>query len=528
MTLPEAFWQEARKRPWKFCLADSGGKQVSYGEALIAAVALAGKLRNRDDGHDKIGILLPPSVAGALVNIAVSINHKISVNLNYTVSKESLASIIKQCEMRTVITSRQFLEKSGIALTCDVVFVEDLLKAITTMDKIIAAFKAFLAPAMFSYFLVFGKKSDRDIEKIATIMFTSGSTGDPKGVMLSHGNITSNLEGLYQVFHVEPEDVIMGVLPFFHSFGFTGCLWFPLLSGIGAVYHFNPLDAKTIGKLVPKHQATIMMSTPTFLNTYIGRCEPEQFKTLRVVVVGAEKLKTNVAKAFEDKFSIRPMEGYGCTELSPIVSINLPDFRNAEFHQRAHKPGKIGLPLPGVAVRIIDQATGQLSGVDQDGLMFVKGPNVMKGYLNRPEETAKVIQDGWYCTGDIANMDDDGFITITDRLSRFSKIGGEMVPHIKVEEVIHTMINASEPMAVVTSVPDEKKGEKLVVFFKGDFTADQLAEALQQSELPKLWIPGRDSFFKIDEIPLLGTGKIDLGSVKRKAMAILTNERSHS
>jgi acyl-[acyl-carrier-protein]-phospholipid O-acyltransferase/long-chain-fatty-acid--[acyl-carrier-protein] ligase len=208
------------------------------------------------------------------------------------------------------------------------------------------------------------------------------------------------------------------------------------------------------------------------------------------------------------------------TELSPIVSINLPDTRGPA-RQSTFKPGKIGLPLPGVAVKILDQETGKPKEVNEDGLLFVKGPNVMKGYLHRDSETRDVIQDGWYRTGDIANLDDDGFLMITDRLSRFSKIGGEMVPHLKVEESIHDCLNAAEPMCVVTSVPDEKRGERLVVLYKGDVDRDLLLQGLKQSGLPKLWIPEAGSFFKIDDFPVLGTGKLDLAWMKRKALELV-------
>ncbi len=352
---------------------------------------------------------------------------------------------------------------------------------------------------------------------LATIMFTSGSTGNPKGVELTHANIISNLEALYQVFHVKDQDRILGILPFFHSFGYTATLWFPLLSGIGAVYHMNPLDARTVGKLVEEHQATILMATPTFINAYMLRCTREQFQTLRAVVVGAEKLKEKLATAFKEKFGIELMEGYGCTELSPIAAISLPDFIGEGEVQKAFKAGTIGLPLPGVAIKILNTQTLQPVGPNENGLMFVKGPNVMRGYLNRPEETAKVIQDGWYLTGDIANMDEEGFITITDRLSRFSKIAGEMVPHIKIEEKIHEILNATQQVCVITSIPDDKKGEKLVVFYIGDVDIGKLVESLNASDLPKLWIPDAAAFRKIETIPLLGSGKLDLSAIKRMA-----------
>ncbi|MCR4337775.1 MAG: MFS transporter, partial [Candidatus Omnitrophica bacterium] len=517
LTLPESFWREARKHPSKFCIADSSGKRLNYGLTLISSVAVARKLKEKIDQEETIGILLPPSVGGALVNIAVSILNKVPVNINYTSPQEAIASVIKQCAMQYIITSRTFLEKTGIEVTCDKILIEDIVGSISKAEKIKSTLMSLVFPAAVSHRLIFGPKDCREHEKLATIMFTSGSTGEPKGVMLTHGNITSNLEGLYQVFNIQNDDVMLGILPFFHSFGFTGTLWFPLISGIGAVYHVNPLDAKVIGKLVHDYKATILMTTPTFLSSYIRRCEPQQFKSLRMVTVGAEKLKDNLAEEFKNKFDIEPMEGYGCTELSPVVSINLPDHEKDGSIQKAQKRGTIGLPLPGIAIKIVDQNTRQLLGPGQSGLLLIKGPNVMKGYLNQPERTQEAIKDGWYSTGDVAQMDEDGFITITDRLSRFSKIGGEMVPHIKIEEAIHKVLGSAEQVAVVTSIPDERKGEKLVVFYTKDLDIPALVNGLKNDGLPNLWIPDGNLFYRIEAIPLLGSGKLDLGTIKQKA-----------
>lgn len=525
LTLAQNFFKQARRHPKQFCIADSSGKSLTYGLTLISSVALAGRLKKALAEEDKVGILIPPSVGGALVNIAVGILNKVPVNLNYTASKEALASIVEQCQMHTCIASRALLEKTGIQLSCRMIFIEDIIASIQSADRIKAVFKAFMFPQVLANKLVFGKFRNLDNQQLATIMFTSGSTGEPKGVMLTHANVTSNLEGLYQVFEFDKNDKILGTLPFFHSFGFTGTLWFPLLSGMGAVYHSNPLDSKVVGKLVDDFKATILMSTPTFLGAYIRRCEPEQFKSLRFVMVGAEKLKTSLAEEFKNKFGIEPMEGYGCTELSPIGCINLPDYNSEQVLQKAHKPGTIGLPLPGIAMRIVDQNTFVLLATNQDGVLLVKGPNVMKGYLNQPHKTADVIRDGWYVTGDVARMDDDGFITITDRLSRFSKIGGEMVPHIKVETKIHELLGVSEQTCVVTSVPDNKKGERLVVLCLSTVDIPALIEKLKTSGLPNLWVPGSDMFIRVDAFPILGTGKLDLTGIKRKALELAGTEK---
>lgn len=525
MTLSETFYKAVRRHPLRKCIADSSGKNLNYAMTLVSAVALANQLKKKLGEQKNIGILVPPSVAGVLVNIAVSFLNKVPVNLNYTTSKETLAAIMEQCEARYVITSQSFLEKAKIEAPGELIIVEDIVKEIRRADRIKAFIESFIVPIFMANRIIFKKSQQRSLQDLATIMFTSGSTGVPKGVMLTHFNIISNLEGLYQVFHMKDNEVFMGVLPFFHSFGFTATLWLPLLSGSFAVYHHNPLDAKMIGKLVDKHKATILKATPTFLNAYTRRCEVEQFKSLRVVVVGAEKLKEQVARAFIDKFHIEPMEGYGCTELSPIVSLNLPDYTGPEGRQKAHKFGSIGQPLPGIAIRIVDQNTFEPVREGGSGLLLIKGPNVMKGYLNRDDLTKQVIKDGWYITGDIAMVDEDGFIAITDRLSRFSKIAGEMVPHIKVEEAIHQMLNTPDQKCVVTSVSDEKKGEKLVVICLPDVDVSSLTAGLKQSGLPNLWIPGEDCFHKVDAIPLLGSGKIDLGKIKQIAKEVFETQR---
>jgi acyl-[acyl-carrier-protein]-phospholipid O-acyltransferase/long-chain-fatty-acid--[acyl-carrier-protein] ligase len=360
-----------------------------------------------------------------------------------------------------------------------------------------------------------------NLDDVATVIFSSGSTGEPKGVMLTHYNIGSNIAQLAQCFAFAKSDRILGVLPFFHSFGFTGTMALPLICGTGVVYHPDPRDARTIGALVSQYSVTFLLTTPTFLQMYTRRCSPEQFGSLRLVMVGAEKMQERTAQAFQDKFGILPLEAYGCTECSPAVTVNTNDFRAAGFRQTGSKRGKIGHALPGVCVRIVDPDTFQTVPVGSPGLLLVQGPNVMKGYLGRPSETSKVIRDGWYVTGDIAALDEDGFLEITDRLSRFSKIGGEMVPHIKVEEKLQDLAESGEQVFAVTSGPDEKKGERLLVLHT---LKEDLIEAcmnrLNEIALPNLWIPRQDAFFKVDSLPCLGTGKLDLRRIRELAQSL--------
>ncbi|MGA1871183.1 MAG: acyl-[ACP]--phospholipid O-acyltransferase [bacterium] len=519
--LPDRFFIQARKSPLRKCMADSQGLVLTYWKAMVASLSLSKVIAKKFSHESYIGILLPPSVGASLTNIAISITGKIPVNLNYTASEEARDAAIRKCSICHVVTSRIFLEKAGLKEREDMTFIEEIKKEVRFTHKVLSLLGFWLLPRwIVRYF--FRSEKGKDITSVATIIFTSGSTGDPKGVQLSHANINANIEGLYQVLHVNKQDTIMGVLPFFHSFGFTGTLWYPLTSGMSVVYHYNPVEAKEIGRLVHTHHATMMLATPTFLLSYIRRCTKEQFASLRLMVVGAEKLKDRVREAFYAKFQLMPLEGYGCTELSPVVSLNVPDFEMENMSQTGTKFGTIGHPLPGVAVKIVDPDTYEECAVGSEGLLLVKGANVMLGYLNNKEATDKVIKNGWYITGDLAEMDEDGFVTIKDRLSRFSKIGGEMVPHLKVEEEIHAILNKKdEQVCAVTSVSDEKKGEALAVLYKGDIDIDYLYDALNKSSLPKLWIPKKTAFFQVEEIPILGSGKLDLKKIKERALNII-------
>jgi len=516
--LHRAFVRSARRHPFRFAMADSQSPKASFAAALTKAIFLARRLKNVWAGQTMVGLLLPPSLPGALVNFAAMLMGKVPVNLNYTVTEQALASCIQQCEIKTIVTSKAFLEKVKLKVPCELVFLEERAANPGLGEKLTAFCMAWLLPVG-GLERALGRAKKVELDDLATVIFSSGSTGEPKGVLLSHYNIGSNIEQMGQVFSLDGRDCFLGVLPFFHSFGFTGTLCLPAVLGVGAVYHANPLDAKTIGPLVCDHQVTFVLATPTFLQLYMRGCTPEQFGSVRVVAVAAEKLPERLAAAFEEQFGIRPFEAYGCTECAPAVSVNTHDFRSAGFRQVGVKRGKIGHPLPGICVRIVDPETRQPVPLGQPGLLLVRGPNVMQGYLGRPDKTAEVLRDGWYVTGDMAALDEDGFLQITDRLSRFSKIGGEMVPHIGVEERLHELAGASERTFVVTGVPDEKKGERLVVLHKlAEVKWTEFAPKLGQLDLPNLWKPRADQFYHVDALPLLGTGKLDLRKVREMAV----------
>jgi len=516
-TLHRAFLDTAWHHPMRFAMADQRVAKLSFGAARTRTVFLARRLKALWQGQEMVGILLPPSVPAALVNFAALLCGKIPVNLNYTASNEILASCARQCALQTVVTSKAFLERVPLQVPAKTILLEDLAANPRAFEKILALLMSWYLPARWLEGAL-GQKKPAALDDLATVIFSSGSTGDPKGVMLTHYNIGSNIEQVGQTFMLGARDRLLGVLPFFHSFGFTVTLWLPAVLGAGVVYHSNPLDLTAISELSRNYRLTFLLATPTFLQAYMRRCQPEDFGSLQYVLVGAEKLPERVALAFEDRFGIRPLEGYGCTECSPVVAVNTRDFRAPGFRQVGAKRGKIGHPLPGVSVRIADPDTLAPLPLGQPGLLLVRGPNVMKGYLGRPDKTAEVIRDGWYVTGDIASLDEDGFLTITDRLSRFSKIGGEMVPHIKVEEKLHELAVVTEQTFVVTGVPDGKKGERLVVLHTlPEEKLKECLEKLPQADLPNLWLPRTNQFFHVDALPHLGTGKLDLRRVRELA-----------
>jgi acyl-[acyl-carrier-protein]-phospholipid O-acyltransferase/long-chain-fatty-acid--[acyl-carrier-protein] ligase len=498
---------------WKqFAMADSTGRTLTYGEMLTGVVLMSRAVPN----DEMVGVLLPSTVAGALVNLGLTMRGVVPVNLNFTAGREAMKAAVDQCGIRTVITSRMFLAKlpagqaDGLG---EFLYVEDIFKRASGVDKARAYLAARLAPvALLS-------RGGRTPDSPAGIIFSSGSTGVPKGVVLSHYNLISNIEAIAQLFWIGRSDRLAGVLPFFHSFGFTITLWFPLLSGCGVVYHPNPTEAKAVGDLVHKYHATLLLSTPTFCSTYTRKCTPEQFASLRYVLVGAEKLRQPVADAFREKFRTELLEGYGCTEMSPVIAVNAPDFNAGRDSQTGTKAGSVGRPLPGVAARIVDPVTFEPLPPNTEGLLLVKGSNRMLGYLGRAERTAEVFREGWYVTGDIALLDDEGFIRITDRLSRFSKIGGEMVPHIRVEDALLGVLG--EAPCVVTGIPDEQRGERLMVLYvHTTVTPAELWDRLAACDMPRLWVPKRENIYRVEELPQLGTGKLDLRRVKALAQEL--------
>ena len=506
-------------------IADSSGKALNGTRLLAGTVALRRALnRGVLDADDKmVGVLIPPSVGGTLANTALTLDHRVAVNLNYTLSPEVMNFCIKDCGIRKVLTSRAFMEKRPFEPDeAELVFLEDLAGQVTVFDKLVGGLQAKLLPAGLVDKLHGLERIEWD--DLLTIIFTSGSTGDPKGVMLSNRNVGTNIQAVNEWFQITADDVLLGVLPFFHSFGYMGTLWLTMTLENSCVYHFNPLDSRTVGTLSDEHGVSIILATPTFLRSYMRRCTPEQMHRLDLVIVGAEALPKDLAEQFQEKFGIEPTEGYGTTELSPVASMNVPAHRAAEGSPPGSRLGTVGKVAPGSEIKVIDADSRQDLGIDTEGLLVYRGPNVMMGYLNNEEATSEKIVDGWYDTGDMGVIDGEGFITITGRMSRFSKIGGEMVPHIKIEQELERMIEGDDEDPViqvaVAAVPDPRKGERLIVLHRplpAAVTIDGLLQGLSDQGLPNIWIPNSDSFLEVQEIPLLGTGKMDLKAVNQVA-----------
>jgi len=524
-SLGRAFIQQARTRPAQPALSDSTGVSLTYAQTLLRSLALGRVLERTLGTQPYVGLLIPPTVPASVANLATTLWGRIPVNLNYSVSQELINSAIEQCGITHLITSTKVLDKFNLKPNAKLVLLEEIPPQVKLTDKLWAAAVAKLVPtSQLSRFLP-GLRNE-DLGRTATVIFTSGSTGNPKGVVLSHGNILTNIHQINNHLNILPDESLLGILPFFHSFGFTVGIWTVLCLGKRIVYHFSPLDAKVIGKMCETHKVTLIAGTPTFMRSYLERCDPKNFATLVHMLLGAEKLKPDLAKQLSEGLGVEPMEGYGCTELSPVVSFNVPHDKllpNGTVGS-GFRLGTVGVPLPGTKVKTLDPDTGEETPAGTPGLILVSGPQVMMGYLNQPEATAKVIKEGWYHTGDIGYLDEDGFLRITDRLSRFSKIGGEMVPHMAVEAAIQKAAGVDELSVAVTSLPDAKRGERLCVIHKAlGIPPREIGKALNSENFPRLWIPAPEDYYEVEEIPLLGSGKVDLQQLRRLAQENLVH-----
>ncbi len=519
-TLHIMFTKLAKRHPFEKSFIDYEDSELSRFSLLLRSIILSKLIRRLKSKSKYVGVLLPNCTSAVATILGTMFADKIPVILNFTVTEEVFDISIKKADLEIILTSKQFIKKANIAKREQMIFLEDIARKVTSGSKIFNLILAAILPSKF-LMKVIAPKTYYDTRGTAVVLFSSGSSGIPKGVVLSHHNITSNINCFAGIMKCNKNDKITGNLPFFHSFGINVCFWIPLMAKISIVYIKNPLDAEAIVKAIKKYKLTMLMSTPTFLQTYLRKLsDPSDFKTLRLTVLGAEKVRQNLAEKYKECTGLQVIEGFGCTELSPIVSINIANDVN-ELGQNDGKAGSIGRAMPGIATKIVDVDTYETLEPGQEGLLFVKGPNIMKGYLGEPFETKKVIVNKWYNTGDIAEMDEAGFITITGRLSRFSKIGGEMISHELIESTISEILGEENRVLAVTGMPDQAKGEKIVVFYeKLTKSPKKIIKEMRERGIANIWIPKAENFVEIETIPLLGTGKLDISKLNKIAMAL--------
>jgi acyl-[acyl-carrier-protein]-phospholipid O-acyltransferase/long-chain-fatty-acid--[acyl-carrier-protein] ligase len=485
--------------------------RLSRAKLLGAAAALSRHLR-KEFFDERIAIVLPASKGSMVANLAVTLANKVPVDLNFTMGRAANESCCRRANLRVAISATPFIERLK-----DFPWPERVLK----LDELMPRLKrqiifwwimSFLVPARLLLRLLQIPKKGGHAE--AVLLFTSGTTGEPKGVVISHRNVVGNVSQFRELLDAKETDAILASLPFFHTFGSTVTLWYPLIEGVRIVTYPNPLEGAKNAALIERYKLTFLLATPTFLRVYLRKAEPEQLRTLRLIITGAEKLPLDLASHFEKRFDKKVFEGYGLTETAPVVSVNLPDpepGKPGEQVQPSSRLGSVGRLAPGMAAEIREPETDRKLSLHDTGMLWLRGANIFEGYLHDPKRTAEILRDGWLKTGDIGRFDEDGFLYIEGRLSRFSKIGGEMVPHETIEQKIIDLLELSgrdeRPIAIV-GVQDEAKGEALVLLSAVDLDLAELRKKLQEAGVPNLWIP--KNVHRVEAIPVLASGKLDL------------------
>ncbi len=516
------FVRLAKKHPFSRRIQQFDGSELQRPadfSLMMRSILISRYLRTVCAPDEKyIGMMLPNSVTAFCVIQGILMADRTPAIMNFTASKEANDHAMKLAGIKHIITSKAFIEKARIERRDEMVFLEDAVPEIGKLSRRIIWGAAALFLTHSELMRMVAPASWNDVNKEAVLIFSSGSTGIPKGIMLTHHNITADVHAVATLIAWSKKDKILGNLPIFHSFGLTVCMWMPVINGGTTVFIANPLDGVLATRTLREQKITLLVATPGFLSVYMRRGAPEDFASVRLTISGAEKLRDDIADRFKAMTNLTIAEGYGCTELSPVVSLNVANSR-LELGVSVAARGSIGTPLPGVCVKIVDPSTFALLGENTDGLLLVKGAIVMKGYLNEPEKTAEVIRDGWYVTGDIAKMDRNGFITITGRLSRFSKIAGEMVPHELVEREINNILQPEDRLVAICGALDARRGEKLMVFYtdRGRLAPELLVKRLRERQIPNLWIPKIENFIYIESLPLLGSGKLDFAALKKLA-----------
>ena len=502
----ENFIKKAKCDFNKTVLSDSTGMSLNFGQVLTASILLARHIKSFEGNN--IAILFPSSVGGALAHIAIALTPKTPVGLNFIASKEDQEYILKLCDVKTIFTSRKFIEKAKIEEDVRMVFIEDIQEKISKSRKLLTFLSCKLrsVQSLINQFKIY----DAD-DQTAVILFTSGTESHPKGVQLTNLNLVSSIQSYITILHEKPDDVILAALPFFHVFGFVVCLWFPLIVGAGAFFYPNPTDYERLGKIVLKHKITILLGTSTLYRGFLKRWNKDQVQSVRLAYAGAEKLNKNVREKFYQKLGINILEAYGITETCACLSANPSnDFRH----------GSVGKCFPVIECKIVNPDTLEEVPHGKDGLILVKGPNIMKGYYKNEEQTRLAFYKGFYITGDIGRLEND-FLYITDRLKRFAKIGGEMVPLLPIEDKLSDILDENNEsdtrVCAVINIPHAQKGEQIVgLVVTSNPDKLYLNSFLDQSGITKLSQP--DHYLSIDTIPMLASGKVDYRSLKDLAI----------
>ena len=517
-SLPVALLEGLKKHANTTTIFDgTDDSELPFAKVLGAAIALSKEIKKQTN-KKRVGVILPPGKGGLVANLAVLFANKIPVNLNFTASHDAVRSSIRQGDLDKFITADPFVRKVPSfpwPPNRDLIFIERLLPQIKKSIIKWVIIAKLLPAKMLAKILGLGKSKDNDE---AVLLFTSGSSGEPKGVPLSHRNLLANICQFGTPLALPEGSKILGCLPLFHSFGCTVTLWYPVIEGINLVTYPSPLETKRLAELIHQQKVYLLLATPTFLRGYMRRIEPEQLASLELVVTGAEKLPENLANSFQEKFGLLPMEGYGLTETSPASNVNLPEDESEDGTPviTTKRFGSVGPQLPGIAVKITNAATEEPTTLDESGIIWLKGSNIFQGYLNKQELTDEVIVDGWFKTGDVGRMDDDGLLYIEGRISRFSKIAGEMVPHETVEAAVNKALGLdqeTERKIAIVGVPDDKKGEAIVLLstIAGEALEQECLDIrykLMDDGLPSLWCPR--NIIPVDEIPILASGKLDI------------------
>jgi acyl-[acyl-carrier-protein]-phospholipid O-acyltransferase/long-chain-fatty-acid--[acyl-carrier-protein] ligase len=505
--LAEECLRGLKHRPFRTAVIDGLDHSTLSKSKLLGAAAALSRFLRKQFNDQRIAIVLPASKGSMVANLAVTLADKVPVDLNFTMGRAANESCCKRANLRVAISATQFMERLK-----DFPWPERILK----LDELMPQLKpqiifwwvlSMLLPARLLLRLLQIPKEGG--HKEAVLLFTSGSTGDPKGVVVSHRNVVGNVSQFRELLDARKNDAILASLPFFHTFGSTVTLWYPLIEGVRTITYPNPLEAARNAALIERYKLTFLLGTPTFLRLYLRKAEPDQLRTLRLIIAGAEKLPLDLARKFEERFGKKVFEGYGLTETAPVVSVNLPEpMPGVEATSRL---GSVGRMAPGIAAEIREPETNRKLSFYETGMLWLRGVNIFKGYLHDPKQTAEVLHDRWLKTGDIGRFDEDGFLYIEGRLSRFSKIGGEMVPHEAIEAKIVDLLGLAgrdeRPMAIV-GVQDEAKGEALVLLSAVEIDLGELRKKLHEAGVPNLWIPKHIQ--RVESIPVLASGKLDL------------------